>query len=57
MGTIHNQDVHSFFDQARNPLVVMNADSGSHSQPPLPIFTGIGKASHHVDVFDRNKPC
>ncbi len=56
VGTVDDQHVDVFGDQAFGPLVVVHADGRPDPQPPLPIFAGIGKPLHHVDVFDRNQP-
>ena len=39
----------------RDALVIVDADGGTDPQPALPIFTGLRKSPHHVDIFDRNQ--
>ncbi len=57
VGAVDHQHVHALADQALDPLVIVDADGGTRPQPPLPIFAGLRKPPHHVDVFDRNQSC
>ena len=53
VGTINDQHIHIFGDQAFGPFEIEHADRRSDPQSPLPIFAGLRKPLHHVDVFDR----
>ncbi len=55
VGTIDNQHIDAFLNQAGGPFVIVHADGGPDPQPALPIFAGFRKAPHHVNVFDRDQ--
>ena len=42
-------------NQAVDPLVIVDADGRTDPQPALPIFAGLRKAPHHINVFDRDE--
>ena len=54
-GHCQQQDIHVLLDQALSSLKFANPNCGSDTQTTLPIFAGIGKAFHHIDVFDRDE--
>ena len=55
VGTVDHQHIDAFADQGLDPLVIVNADGGTRSQPALPIFAGLRKPPHHINVFDGNQ--
>ena len=55
MSGIDDEHINPFGNQAFGPFKVEDSHSRPDSQPALPIFAGIGKAFHHVDVLDGDK--
>ena len=55
MGTIDDEEIDIFLDQAAGPLIIEDSDGRSNPQPTLPVFGCLREATHHVDVFDRNQ--
>ena len=55
VSTVDHQHVDALANQGFDSLVIVNSDGGTDSQPSLPIFAGLRKSPHHINVFDGNQ--
>src|SRR3954471_17470706 len=55
VGTINDEEIDTFADQAAGPIKIKHTHRRSNSQPTLRVLGCLWETTHHVDVFDRNQ--